>query len=116
METPYPGVVYAIASQQEIFDDATLAKAANACLAIRAVNAAFVFGKISSKAIKMSLRSDSSINVQILAEKMGGGGHFSKSAVVFETTDFSQVRDILLNCLAKNLSQARNDAHVEEEK
>lgn len=116
METPYPGVVYAIASQQEIFDDATLAKAANACLNIKAVNAAFVFGKTSSRNIKMSLRSDSTINVQILAEKMGGGGHFSKSAVVFDTTDFSQVRDILLNCLSKNLSLARSDAHVEEEK
>lgn len=116
MQTPYPGVVYAIASQQEIFDDATLAKAANACLDIKSVNAAFVFGKISPKLIKMSLRSDSTINVQILAQKMGGGGHFSKAAVVFEKNDFAAVTEILLNCLSKNLALARNDRNVEEDK
>ena len=114
MVTPYPGVVYAIANQQEYFDDATLAKAANQCLSIKSVNAAFVFGKTNNKQIKMSLRSDSTINVQILAQKMGGGGHFSKAAVVFDTTDFAKVTEILKDTLNKNLAQARYDRNEEE--
>ena len=116
MNTPFPGVVYAIANQQEYFDDATLAKAANQCLSIKSVNAAFVFGRVSNKLIKMSLRSDSTINVQMIAQKMGGGGHFSKAAVVFETNDFNRVTEILLDTLNRYLSNARVDkGNVEEE-
>ena len=57
----------------------------------------------------MSCRSDGTINVQILAEKMGGGGHFSAAAVVFNSQDFISVEETLKNVLANYLTSARND-------
>lgn len=109
VSTPSPGVVYAIAPTEQMFDDATLAKAANALLGVKAINASFVIGKTSNKTIKMSCRSDGTINVQILAEKMGGGGHFSAAAVVFNSQDFISVEETLKNVLANYLTSARND-------
>ena len=52
----------------------------------------------------------------MIAQKMGGGGHFSKAAVVFETNDFNRVTEILLDTLNRYLSNARVDkGNVEEE-
>lgn len=116
ISTPVPGVVYAIAPTDIIFDDATLAKAANELLQIKSINAAFVIGKTSNKTIKMSCRSDSTINVQLLAEKMGGGGHFAAAAVLFQTTDFSTVEDTLKAVLATSLNEARTEKRNKEDK
>lgn len=97
--TPEPGIVYAIAPPDQIFDDATLAKAANSLLQVKAINAAFVMGKINNKEIKFSCRSDGTINVQAIAERMGGGGHFSMAAVVLKHTDFDLAVDTLKQAL-----------------
>lgn len=110
MKTPVPGVVYAIAPPDQFFDNATLAKAANTCLSMKAINAAFIIGNVSNKETRMSCRSDGSINVQIIAEKMGGGGHFTSSAVSFEKTTPEAVAETLLSVLDKNLSEARTDS------
>lgn len=109
MKTHTPGVVYAIAPKDGIFDSATLAKAANTCLSMKSINAAFVVGNISTKEAKMSCRSDGTINVQIIAEKMGGGGHFTSAAAAFEKTSLDAVRDTLVNVLDKHLADARVD-------
>ncbi|MPN16037.1 hypothetical protein SDC9_163375 [bioreactor metagenome] len=110
MKTPIPGIVYAIAPADQFFDMATLAKAANTCLSMKAINAAFIIGNISNKETRMSCRSDGTINVQIIAEKMGGGGHFTSSAVSFEKTTPEAVAETLLSVLDKNLSEARADS------
>lgn len=116
ISTPYPGVVYAIANPDQIFDDATLAKAANALLQVKSINASFVFGRINNKDIKMSCRSDGTINTQLLAEKMGGGGHFTVAAVKFSTQDFASVEETLKNVLSNFLTLARNDIPIEDDK
>lgn len=109
MKTHTPGVVYALAPKDRMFDAATLAKAANTCLSMKAINAAFVVGNISNKEVKMSCRSDGTINVQIIAEKMGGGGHFTAAAASFEKTSLDAVKDTLVTVLDKNLADARVD-------
>lgn len=54
----------------------------------------------------MSCRSDGSINVQLLAEKLGGGGHFSSAAVSFNKADAEEVKRDLLTILNKHLKAA----------
>lgn len=107
MKTPVPGIVYAVAPADKIFDAATLAKAANTCLNMKTINAAFIIGNVSSKETRMSCRSDGTINVQLIAEKMGGGGHFTSAAVNFERTDLEETTETLLHTLDKYLSAAR---------
>jgi c-di-AMP phosphodiesterase-like protein len=57
------------------FDRVNAAKAADKLLTIRGVEASFALVKIDGK-IHISARSSSDINVQLILEKLGGGGHF----------------------------------------
>ncbi|NLB48379.1 MAG: hypothetical protein GX813_00795 [Erysipelotrichia bacterium] len=108
LETPHYGVVIALADQERIYDYATIAKAANKCLTFKGVHSAFVVGKVSQREIRVSARSDGSVNVSLLAEKMGGGGHFTSSAIMFDTVDFREVKQTILAVLESSLKEASN--------
>ena len=108
LETPYYGVVIATASPDRLYDHATIAKAANMCLTYKGVHAAFVFGKVSQREIRLSARSDGTINVSLLAEKLGGGGHFTSSAASFNGNDLKVVKQKILMVLESSLTEATN--------
>ena len=110
LEHPAYGVVCACVPDNITVDNATIAKAANRCLTFKGVHASFVVGKIGSHDVRMSARSDGSINVQLLVEKLGGGGHFSSAAGTFEKTTIKVVKDALYNVLDQYLNEATADA------
>ena len=107
MTAPFYGVVVAKADDNDVVESAVLAKVANQLMAMKGINAAFVIGKIDEKTIKISCRSDGSISVQLLAEKMGGGGHQHSAATVFENSTIEQAEDRLLEVLKEHLSDAK---------
>jgi len=106
LDTPYYGVVIATANPDRLYDHATIAKAANTCLSYKGVHAAFVIGKVSNREIRISARSDGSINVSLLSEKLGGGGHFTSAAATFNSNDPREVKQKLLAVLETSLSEA----------
>ena len=108
MKTPFYGCCYCLGKEDEVYERASLAKAANTCMNLKGINAAFVIGKVSDTDVGLSARSDGTINVQILCEKMGGGGHFSMAACLFKNTTIKNAEDILLETLNNSLSAARN--------
>ena len=115
MKTAEYGVVYAIANPDVIYDSATIAKAANTCLSMKGIHASFIIGKINSREIKISARSDGLINVSLLCEKMGGGGHFTSAAANFMKSDVKEVEDVLLNVIQTYSKDARADVNKEKE-
>ena len=108
LETPFYGVVIAIGNQDRLYDHATIAKAANTCLSYKGVHAAFVFGKTSQREVRLSARSDGTINVSLLAEKLGGGGHFTSAAATFISNDLKTVREKIIMTLESSLTEATN--------
>ena len=58
-----------------------LAKVANESLTLKDVKAVFVIGRTEVNEVSISARSDGSVNVQLILEKMGGGGHFNSAGV-----------------------------------
>ncbi|MCQ2793928.1 MAG: DHH family phosphoesterase [Bacilli bacterium] len=106
LKTPHVGVVYCMASEEDIVEPATLAKVANQCMQMKGVNAAFVIGKVNEDESRISCRSDGTINVQLLAEKMGGGGHFSAGAVPLKNKSIHEGEVLLLEILRDYLKQA----------
>ena len=108
LETPFYGVVIATANQDRLYDHATIAKAANTCLTYKGVHAAFVIGKISQREIRVSARSDGTINVSLLAEKLGGGGHFTSAAASFVGTDLKTIKEKIIVVLETSLIEATN--------
>ncbi|MCD8204311.1 MAG: DHH family phosphoesterase [Coprobacillus sp.] len=107
LKTPVPGVVYATGEPNMIYEIATLAKAADQCLTMKGNHAVFIIGKVSDKEIRMSARSDGTINVQYVAEKLGGGGHFSSAAATFTKGTIEDVVERLTNVLETNINVIR---------
>lgn len=68
------------------FDRVAAAKAADKLLTVRGVDASFALVKIDGK-IHISARSNGTINVQLILEKMGGGGHFDSAAAALSGAD-----------------------------
>ena len=110
LEHPAYGVVCSFAPEDKIVDDATISKAANLCMTLKGNHACFVCAHVNSKKIKVSCRSDGSINVQLLAEKLGGGGHFTSAAIIFDNSRIDDVKEAIFNVIQKHLAEATADA------
>ena len=109
VKTPEYGVVYAHGDEKSYYDNATIAKAANTCLTMKGIHCSIVFAHTTPTNVRMSLRSDGMINVQIIAEKMGGGGHFTSAAASFDGGTIESVEQKLLDTLESSLNDARAD-------
>ena len=72
------------------FDRIAAAKAADKLLSVRGVDASFALVIIDDK-IHISARSNGSINVQLIIEKLGGGGHFDSAAAAVSGSDMKNV-------------------------
>ena len=67
--------------KQLISDRTLLAKIADRLLTINGVQASFVLGRLDETTVGVSARSlGNNINVQMIMESMGGGGHFNSAA------------------------------------
>ncbi|MDD4006336.1 MAG: DHH family phosphoesterase, partial [Bacilli bacterium] len=108
LKTPHYGVVYCVADDNDIIEQSTLAKVANQCMQMKGVNAAFVIGNTDETETRVSARSDGTINVQMLAEKMFGGGHFTMAGVSFKNSTIKKAEEKLLEVLNEYLNDARS--------
>ncbi|RHP95391.1 MULTISPECIES: DHH family phosphoesterase [unclassified Clostridium] len=74
------------------------AKVANEMLNIAGVRASFVIAQLGDD-VKISARSIDDVNVQIIMERMGGGGHANIAAAQFKNTTKEEVKEQLVNLL-----------------
>jgi c-di-AMP phosphodiesterase-like protein len=73
------------------------AKAADKLLTVDGVMASFAVCKIENS-VFISARSTGTVNVQVILEKLGGGGHFDAAA--------TQLKDISINEALSMLKEA----------
>ena len=74
------------------------AKVANEMLNIAGVRASFVIAQLGDD-VKISARSIDDVNVQIIMERMGGGGHANIAAAQFKNTTKEEVKKQLVDLL-----------------
>ncbi len=72
------------------------AKAADELLTIGGITASFVLGKTGNK-IYISGRSIGGINVQLILEKLGGGGHITLAGAQLENMSMEDAKQELIN-------------------
>jgi len=80
---------YIIAAALEeglIFDRTEIAAAADDLLNVQDVKATFVLGRTDEQGVSISARSAGEINVQLIMEALGGGGHLTNAAARIEGT------------------------------
>jgi c-di-AMP phosphodiesterase-like protein len=98
-------IVVVSGSDEKEYNSVTAAKTADTLLSMAGINAAFVITKRTDQQIGISARSNGDINVQIIMEDLGGGGHFTNAAAQLSNTNISKVKEQLLNVIQKNLNE-----------
>ncbi len=96
----------AIATSSWEFDDLRIAaaQAADELLSIQGVMASFVLYKVGSD-VSMSARSLGDVNVQLILEEFGGGGHFTMAGAQLKNTTMGEARRILIRALDQKLEE-----------
>ena len=96
----------AISTYEEEDKDANVvcAKAADELLTISNITASFVLGKLGDR-ICISGRSIGDINVQVILEKLGGGGHITLAGAQVEGMDMEETKQELLNRIHEYFSE-----------
>mgnify|MGYP000875207246 FL=1 len=102
----------AIAAPGTSEDKAIAAQAADELLNISGVNASFVIYLIDD-VVNISARSMSDINVQVILEKLGGGGNRSTAGAQIAGKDYDEVVGDLMNAID---SYFRNEITTESPK
>lgn len=92
----------AIAIAPEDTDTVIIAKAADELLNISGISVSFVLGKIDTD-IYISGRSIGDINVQIIMEVLGGGGHMNIAGAKVENSNIESVVNQLKDSIEKYL-------------
>lgn len=96
-------------SDKLIEDRSFLAQIADKLMGIDGVEASFAIGYLDKNLIGISARSYEKINVQLIMEEMGGGGHLSSAACQIKDKTMDEVISLL-----KGIIEANNENEGEE--
>ncbi len=96
-------IVVAYAPKDVKVTRAVLSKVANEIVEISEMEAAFLLGEVESNTIAISARSKGNINIQIMMEELGGGGHFTAAGTQIEGKPLEECIEIVKNLVAKHL-------------
>ncbi len=93
----------AIAASEYLIDDPSQIKIASAKIADRlltvgGIEASFVLA-IMGEDVNISARSTGKINVQLILESLGGGGHFDSAGALIKDTTLEGAKDLLAQAL-----------------
>ena len=88
-------------------DRVAAAKAADKLLSVKNVNAAFALVVIG-ESVHISGRSNGKINVQLILEKMGGGGHFDVAGAVVADSALDAAKEKLIAAIDEYIEETTN--------
>lgn len=90
-------------SGNDSYDIVAASKAADKLLAVRQVEAAFAMVRIGNS-IRISARSAGKINVQLILEQLGGGGHFDAAGAQLDGV-MDKAYEVLTDAIDKYLNE-----------
>ncbi|MGM9946390.1 MAG: DHH family phosphoesterase [Lysinibacillus sp.] len=98
-----PGIAIAHGEDNRIYDPVLIAQTADILLTMKDVAASFVIAHRQDGLIGISARSLGDINVQLVMEKLGGGGHLTNAATQMEANSIDEVKGYLTNAIIEVL-------------
>ena len=75
------------------------AQSADELLDIKGIKTSFVLGRLAEGSVFISARSLGDVNVQIILEKLGGGGHMTTAGAQFEDSTIEEVKQRLFRAI-----------------
>ncbi|MGE8204794.1 DHH family phosphoesterase [Heyndrickxia sp. NPDC080065] len=95
----HDGIAISKGTDVIVYSPVLIAQAADTLLTMDGVQASFVISKRSEEEIGISARSLGKINVQVIMENLGGGGHLSNAATQLKDTTIAEAEMQLLNAI-----------------
>ena len=103
-ELVYDSIAISLYEDEDPDANIVCAKAADELLTISNITASFVLGKMEDK-ICISGRSIGDINVQVILEKLGGGGHITLAGAQIQGLDIQEAKQELINRINEYFSE-----------
>ncbi len=98
-EVVYDKIAIAVAEEDERYGQLLIAQAADTLLNMQGITASFVIGTLEDGRVAISARSQGDLNVQLVMEALGGGGHLTNAAVQLKGVTLAEARERLLKTL-----------------
>ena len=98
------GVAIATGDEREQYNRVILAQTADALLSMEGVESSFAIGYIGKGTVGISARSLGKMNVQLIMEKLNGGGHLTNAATLLENISVREAERLLLDVVENYLT------------
>lgn len=97
------GIAIAKGNQDQTVDQVLIAQTADTLLTMDGVLASFVISERSENMLGISARSLGDVNVQVIMESLGGGGHLTNAATQLYDMDLEEAEQKLLGAIDEYL-------------
>ncbi|MBA4602884.1 DHH family phosphoesterase [Thermoactinomyces mirandus] len=104
-EIYFQNIAVAVGLEDEEYNQLLIAQAADTLLNMQGIRASFVIGRREDNLVSISARSQGEINVQVIMEELGGGGHLTNAACQLEDVSLAEAKKILLDVLERNIRE-----------
>lgn len=97
------GIAIAHGQENISYSQVLLAQTADILLTMNNITASFVIGRRSDSVIGISARSLGDVNVQLIMEKLSGGGHLTNAACQLEGSTIEEATKLLKTAIEETL-------------
>lgn len=115
IETSYryrDDIIIAKADDKETYPRSIISQAGDMILQTIGVKAVFVIAHFSKDDIAISARSKQDFNVQVIMEKMDGGGHMTAAGLQVKDKKISDLEQQLKNCIDEYIKEKSDESHT----
>lgn len=99
----------AISAMEGIFSRSIISQACDQMLQMKEISAAFVITQIGKDEVAVSARSKKPFNVQVVMEKMHGGGHMTAAGVQRRDESVESIKNELMQVIEEYIKKEQSD-------
>ncbi len=108
VELSQDGIAIAKGQEKVPYGSVLIAQTADILLTMQGVTASFVIAPRADGKIGISARSLGELNVQLIMEELGGGGHLTNAACQIEVETVQEVEDMLKSVLENKMERGNS--------
>lgn len=98
-EVVFDSIAVATGEDNQTYDQLLIAQSADTLLNMNGIEASFVIARRQDGTVSISARSLGDINVQVIMEQLGGGGHLTNAATQLKDVSLSEAKEQLMSVL-----------------
>lgn len=99
-----PEIIMAKAPEDKYYTNVMLAQSADLLLTLKGIECSFAIGYLEEDKVGISARSLGKVNVQLIMEELGGGGHLANAATQIEGINLDEALERLNDAIDKILA------------